>query len=294
MRIDDILNIIDGELVNAGFISEIAGFADNLKDLKGGYLFISDDDQDIQEAIKKGAYAILSAKYHKIIDNEISWIKVDSVKDALYKLLKYKLLNKTLYFCDIISYEIIKSMNKDSRLLVFNDFNVKYLEDYDYYLTSNSIFKDIANSYLEKQTELDILDSTLFSIKIRYKKEYNLIFPSLYSEELSKALSFFESNQLKFSLKSLKIDRLYPTFINKSNEIVKFGTSDRVVISGIKKDEYLTKDLNFIFEKAKYANVKFYDITNIDNLYSDKFNFAILLDTKIKLKVKKNTEQSLF
>jgi hypothetical protein len=294
MRIDNILNIIDGELVNSGFISKIAGFADTLKDVKGGYLFISDNEDEIKEAIKKGAYAILSKEYHPIIDDEIAWIRVDDIKKSLLKLFKYKFLNKILYFCDEISYEIINSMNKDNRLLVFNDFDVKVLRDYDYYVTSNVLFKDMATFYLEKQTKLEVLDTTLFTMKIKYEKEYNLIFPSLYLEKLSKSIFFFESNELKFSLNSLKINRLYPIFVNRFNEIVKFGSTDRVIISGIKKDKYLTKDLNFIFEKAKYANIKFYDNTNINDLYSDEFNFAVLIDVKIELEEKIDKEETLF
>ena len=40
MRIDDIVNLTDAELINRGFINEIDLFFDNLKDRKEGGLFL--------------------------------------------------------------------------------------------------------------------------------------------------------------------------------------------------------------------------------------------------------------
>ena len=54
MRIDDIVNITDAELINAGYITEILAFSDNFKKVKREDLFISNDILEIKEAIKKG------------------------------------------------------------------------------------------------------------------------------------------------------------------------------------------------------------------------------------------------
>jgi hypothetical protein len=66
-----------------------------------------------------------------------------------------------------------------------------------------------------------------------------------------------------------------------------------VVIYGLKKDRYLMKELSFIFEKSKYANVKFYDKFNIDEFYRDKFNFAILIDVEVELKEKEKEKNEM-
>jgi len=293
MRIDDILNIIDAELVNAGFISEISGFADSLKDVKEEYLFISDNEEEIKEAINKGAYAILSTEYHNIIDNEIAWIKVDNIQNAIFNLLKYQLLNKKLYFCDSITLEIFNSINRDNKIIIFDKPTLKCLNEYEYYITSNRRFKEIASLINEKK-ELKLIDSTLFTTKFIYNEEYNLIFPSLYLENLEKVLYFFEKNNLKFNIKDLKISRFQPIFINRKNEVIKFGKSNRVVINGIKNDEFLINELNFIFEKVKYANVKFYDKKNIASFYKDEYNFAILIDVEVELKEKEDIQNRLF
>jgi ferrochelatase len=122
MKIDDIVNIVDAELINNGYISDIVGFAKNLKRVKREYLFISNDINEIQKAIKKGAYAILfSDDFIKVTDKEIAWIKVEDIKESLLKLLKYKLLDKELYFTDEITLQIIKSLNKSKKLAVLDD-----------------------------------------------------------------------------------------------------------------------------------------------------------------------------
>jgi ferrochelatase len=297
MRIDTILNIIDGELVNAGFISEIAGFADSLKEMKREYLFVSDNIDNIKEAIAKGAYAILSTEYHEIIDNEIAWIRVDDIKEALFKLLKYKLLNKTLYVCNKITLDILKSISKSSEIAIIDKVKAKFLNEYEYYITSNEELANISINTipLTKKEKIELIDSTLFISKFRYKGvEYNAIFPALYLDELSLALGFLEENELEYNLKSLKISRFTPQFVNIKNEKIPFGKSDRVVIKGIENDEFLTRDLNFIFAKVRYALVKFYDINNIDFFYKDNYNFAILIGVDVELKEKEDIQEKLF
>ena len=113
-------------------------------------------------------------------------------------------------------------------------------------------------------------------------------------ENLEKVLYFFEKNNLKFNIKDLKISRFQPIFINRKNEVIKFGKSNRVVINGIKNDEFLINELNFIFEKVKYANVKFYDKKNIASFYKDEYNFAILIDVEVELKEKEDIQNRLF
>ena len=88
MRIDTIIELLDGELRNRGFISEIIGFADKLNQVTREFLFISNDENEIKEAIQNGAYAILSSENVKIIDNEIAWIRVENIEESLLKLLK--------------------------------------------------------------------------------------------------------------------------------------------------------------------------------------------------------------
>ena len=59
MRIDTLVNLSDGELVNSGYINDIVGFATTLKKVKREFLFISNYIHEIEKAIKKGAWSFI-------------------------------------------------------------------------------------------------------------------------------------------------------------------------------------------------------------------------------------------
>jgi len=297
MRIEDIVNITDGELVNEGYIKDILAFSDKVKRVQREHLFISNDIEDIQEAIKKGAYAILFSKNLEIIDDEIAWIKVEDINEAFLKLLKYKLLDKTLYYTDEITLQIISSINRDKRLAIIDKVNFEYLNDDFIYITSQEKVKNIAIEKKEciKTIEIKPTYTTPFLTEFYFKNQkYTLIFPVLYLDKLEIALSFFENLNLSYYLKDIKIDRFIPQFINSRYEKVPFGRTEKVVIQGIKKDKYFIGELNYIFDRLRYANVKFYDETNIEKFYTDNFNFAVLIDICVELKEKEIQENSLF
>jgi ferrochelatase len=297
MRIDTIVNLVDGELVNSGYISEINQFSNNLKKVKRENLFISNDIEEIKEAIKKGAYGVLFSKDLNIIDDEIAWIKVDNIQDALFRLLKYKLIDKTLYFTDSLTLEIIKSINHDKRIAIIDNLDFVDFLNGDYtFITSIKEIKKLSINVKELSTlaNMKIKKTRLFMIEVSYKnKKYELLFPYLYKDELQKAVAFFEENDFAYHLKSIKISRFRPQFINNRYEKVKFGRTNKVVIFGIKNDEYFIRELNYIFENTKYAKVKFYDKNNIENFYKEEYNFAILVGVDIQLKEKQNIETNL-
>jgi len=297
MRIDDIVNIADAELINAGYITEILAFSDNLKKVKREDLFISNDILEIKEAIKKGAYAILFSDNLEIIDDEIAWIKVENINESLLKLLKYKLLDKVLFVTDDITIEIIKSINKDKKLAIIDKIEVDYLNNDYVFITSLDRIKNISinKQILTQKVEISNIDSTIFISNFIYKnKKYSIHFPEIYLEYLQKAFYFFEDLKLNYSIKKVNINRFIPQFINSKYEKLPFGKSNKVVIKGIRKDKYFIRELNFIFKKVKYANVKFYDNANIKSFFEDEFNFAFLIDCDIELKEKNIQEVSLF
>jgi len=299
MRIDDIVNIADAELVNKGFLTDVLAFSDNLKKIKRGSLFISNDKKEIKEAIKKGAYAILFSDNLEVIDNEIAWIKVENINETLLKLLKYKLLNKTLYITDEVTIKIIKAINKDKNLVVLDKIEVNYLNDDYIFITSLDRIKNISANKKEISNFLNIEfdETSIFISKFLFQnKKYTINFPAVYKDKLQKSLSFFEELDLNYQLKNIELNRFIPQFINSDFEKVKFGKTQKVVIQGIKKDKYFMNELNFIFEKLKYANVKFFDKTNIKTFFKEQFDFAVLIDCEVELKEKEksNSQKQLF
>ncbi|NPA55439.1 MAG: hypothetical protein GXO40_03665 [Epsilonproteobacteria bacterium] len=285
MRIEDIVNITDGELVNSGYITDINFFADEIQKVKRECLFISNDIDEIKEAINKGSYGILFSQNLPIIDEEIAWIKVDNIDEALLKLLKYKFLTTTLYVTNDITLQIIKSINKDKRVAILDELKAEFLNDNFIYITSDEKITSISlNKKSLNKVDLKVMNASTFITNFVFEnKKYSLIFPPLYLDELKEALYFFKANKLAYHLKDVKLDRFRPQFINSKYEKVEFGRSDRVVIYGIRKDKYFIREINYICENMKHAKVKFFDKSNIDTFFNEKFNFAILVECEVEL-----------
>ena len=102
MQISSILDIIDGSLINSPSISFIYSIKTNVSKVKEGDLFLARNLDEIQQAIKNGAFAIIVDTNTAIIDNEIAWIKVQDMDLCIIKLLRFKLAVKNLeaYHCD--------------------------------------------------------------------------------------------------------------------------------------------------------------------------------------------------
>jgi ferredoxin-thioredoxin reductase catalytic subunit len=176
MRIDDIVNLTDAELINRGFINEIDLFFDNLKDSKRGGAFFSDNADEINRAIKKGVYAIIYSTDIEVTDKEIAWIKVESLEEAKIALLKYRLLDKTLYITDEIGIEIIKSIVKDKRIAMFNTIDMNSQEFKDEQEKTISFAKKVVESQgWEFNEDKEIVDTVIMGLtrnKLLYGKRF--------------------------------------------------------------------------------------------------------------------------
>jgi ferrochelatase len=284
MRIEVIKNIIDAQLLNQGFISEVTGFCDKAEDVKRGFLFLCDDEEEIKKAVQNGAYVILSTKNTEIIDKEIAWMRVDCFEDAILKLLKYKLLNQKLYFCDKIVAQVLKSLTKE--ITVIDKIDISYLNKEGVFVTFLDKIKNIAFEVLEinQIANIKVLSHTVFMCKIFYKKErYDIVFPFLYLKELQKALGFLEYMKIEVELKNINFNRLKCVFVNKNCEEVEFGKSEKVIIR-LYCDEFFVKELNYLINEIKHGVIKFFDKTNINRLCKEQFNFGIVIDEQITLK----------
>ena len=72
MQISSILDIVDGSLLNSPSISFIYSIKTKVNKVKEGDLFITKNLDDIELAIKNGAFAIILEENYPIIDNEIA------------------------------------------------------------------------------------------------------------------------------------------------------------------------------------------------------------------------------
>jgi len=59
MKIETLTNLIGGKLLNRPFISEVVNFTNDLKEVSRGSCFFAENKDEIQEAINRGAYAVV-------------------------------------------------------------------------------------------------------------------------------------------------------------------------------------------------------------------------------------------
>ena len=292
MKIETLVNLTGGELLNRPYISEVVSFTSEPEEVSRGACFFAFDNEKIKEAVKNGAYAIISDKYVDIIDKEIAWIKVEDFKKSVFNIFKYENLKTKIYIADKITTSIIKSMNLEKKVVVIeNEF-----QDLLRALNLNEKFIVTSNEEIQETfANIEEIESKniMLTMKSLFKSEYKgneLNLPYVYKENFSKALNFFESNNLKYTLE-FEIDRFKPIFINSNFEEVEYGKSERVLITNLKNDEFLIDELNYIIKHTKHANTVIVD-KNHQNYLKNKFNFAALIDYMPKLKIKE--EKGLF
>lgn len=284
MKIETLANLVKGELLNSPFISEVTSFTMDVDEVIRGSCFFVTNSEDIKYAIKNGAYAIVSKNYEKIVDNEIAWIKVDSIKNAILEIFKYESLKEKIYFCNEIEEELIEKMNLNKNVIILKNSNdlLKALNiNNKFLITSNEEYKSLIK--LEELGSKDINLEYVSLFKSKYRGiEINL--PFVYKEFFARVLNFFNRYNLKYTLE-FELDRFKPIFVDYQFNEVEYGSSERVLISGIKNDKFLFDELNFIIDKTKHAKTIIVNENNKD-LLKKGFNFAVLVDTKIELNQK--------
>ena len=292
MKIETLVNLTGGELINRPFISEVFLFTDNTKYVHRGSCFFASDEESAKEAIKNGAYAIITDKNLPVLDKEIAWIKVSDFKKAVFDIFKYENLTNKVYFTDEITASLIKVMSNEKNVVVIeNEFRdlLKALSfEEKFIVTSKHKFKEIFAN-LEEIKSKDIM----LSMKSLFKSQFGLNeinLPFVYKENFAKAINFFESNNLKYSLE-FEIERFKPIFIDSYFQKVDYGKSEKVLITNLKNDEFLIDELNYIIKHTKHAKTIIVD-KNHQKYLNEKFNFAALIDFEYEFKQKE--EKGLF
>jgi len=292
MKIETLVNLTSGELINRPFISEVVFFTNNLSEVNRGSCFFSNDINLIKEAVKNGAYCIISEKEVPVLDKEIAWIRVDDFKRAVFNLFKYENIKTKIYFGDEITTQLIKAMSNEKNVIVIeNDFDdlLKALNfNNKFIVTSDKKFKEFFPN-IEEITPKKIS----LNMKSLFKSEFEgkiINLPFVYKKNFSKALNFFEINELKYTLE-FELERFKPVFINSDFEETEYGKSEKVLISNLKNDEFLIDELNYVIRWTKHANTVIVDKYH-QNYLKEKFNFAVLIDFEIKLN--KKEQKGLF
>lgn len=246
MRLENILALSKGTLYGEPNISIFETIAFEVSKVKRGSLFVCYDLADIPVALENGAYGIMYQEQTFVKDNEVAWIEVYSIDDALKRLLRFYLLEKDLlvYACDPITLHLAHSVITPSTFCAVEGSMAQIWEQlwplekksivlYSPALTDSEIFIETNQLIRAQETTITIIEQTLFETSFIHNDtfyERQMLSP-FFIPYLEHLLFFFTFMRIPFQFKSFsKMGHFIPVFTNKRLEAKEFGTSDRVVI----------------------------------------------------------------
>jgi len=272
MRLENVLALTNGTVINEPFVKIFENIVFEANKVKRGDLFIAFDENTIESAVLNGAYGVLFDKPTQISDREIAWIKVDSINEALKRLLRFKLIDKEIavYECNEIVLKLaLQVMSEENFIALHGDIKsiVKALWDlpnkstvlFSPALTPKEIFTDVKSITSGSREPINIIEQTLFETSFIYDNvfyERQLISPFFmpYLEEL---LHLFKTLKINFRIRKFTaIDHFEPVFTNKNFEIKEFGTSDKVLIFE-STTELIDSEIAFLRKQANWAKIIF-------------------------------------
>lgn len=268
MRLENILALTRGALQNDPFIIAFDTISHNARRVKRGDLFIALDPDSISEAIINGAYGIIFDRPTQITDDEIAWIKVDSIDDAMLRLLRFQLIDKQLnvFLCDKVTLGLASQMLTSNDFIVLDDdflATFKRLWDCDegstilYHdgFTDKALFTTSEPMPRYEEESVEIIEQTLFETAFIHKRifyERQTISP-FFLPYLQQLLDFMDHRKIRFRLRTFKsFGHFDPVFVSAALERREFGGSDKVLI--FEPDLMLIDaQMQFLRENANWA-----------------------------------------
>jgi ferrochelatase len=272
MKISSIVDIVNGELLNSPAISFITQAHTVLNKINDGDMYLSSNEDQIKQAISQGAFAIVYDIELDIslLNMEIAFIKVISLEDAITRLLRFYLSNKKIiaFYIDEISYNIFTIYKSYSKNTVFLSNNAKDNFELIYNTNKKSMVmstnKDFLTKIYPKYKEFKIskyqisnlivhsLFETSFSVKNKYFHKLRL--PLIYIDNFISVLEFLALDSCNTNkLHNLKY--MKAIFINRSNQIIQYGKSNRFIIANANANiNYL--EIAFLQKFYSYGKIK--------------------------------------
>ncbi len=245
MTIDALLSLTDGTLQNKPTIHTIEGATVFPSKVEHGDLFFSSNPDEIKSALENGAYAIIyDDDSISTSDPEVAWIKVHSIQDAAFKLLRYVILEKEAAF-----YLLSKHENSFLKMILLQKSNITFISDewrkaFEQILNSSQKLFVGTDEVLMKHIKPDVkrlkqevdgypINDTLFKTTFKvggfvYQDKELIPF---HLEYLLRVIDFCEVHDLPYSIDRVKYTKhLVPVFIDAGLNATHSSKSDKVVI----------------------------------------------------------------
>lgn len=270
MRLENILALVNGELLNVPSVTAVENIAIEAHRVTRGDLFIAKNSSDIQEAVDNGAYAIVFENSTEITDNEIAWIRVNSNKEALLRLMRFHLVEKNLnaFECDKVTLKLAKQLQTAEDFYILDTtierslaklWNIKEKSTvlYNPSLTGNGLFVPSRKMPEASADKITIAEQTLFETSFIADDTFYERQPlsPFFIPYLSRLLGFLKEENISYKLRPFsRIAHFEPIFTDASFNIREFGASNRVLI--FEEDlSLITSQISFLNEEAAWAKI---------------------------------------
>jgi len=267
MKIEDILNLTEGTLSNTPQIKAIEAATVYQSKVDQGDLFFSSNQEDIDQALANGAYAIVyddDSILRK--DDEIAWIKVSDIQLAAFKLIRYVIIKKEAQFFLLSQHELtfLKMIltHKTNILFIANDWRKAFEQILNsdgtlYVGTDQELMKLIKPDIqkLERDVDgyavFDTLFKTTFKVGGYVYQEKELI--PFHIDYLLRAIHFADANALPYDIERLQYTKHFtPVFIDTQLNKTRSNNSDKVAIFTdniadiVEAREYIKRSNNWV------------------------------------------------
>jgi len=245
MKIEDLLNLTAGEIVSDPTITAVNSATVYPSKVDRGDLFISNNKEDIETALSRGAYAIIfSDSSIKVTDSEVAWIKVNDIQISAFKIIRYVLISResSFYLFDEHELSFLKMIvtKKNNFEILPNDWR----KVFEKVLNSNTkifigtdeelvkmIKPDV--STLNKDTSCEIIHDTLFrtTFKINGFIYQEKEITPFHVDYLKRVVEFCDEHHLPYSIDRVRYTKHFvPVFIDGFLNVIKPNMSDKVAI----------------------------------------------------------------
>lgn len=262
MNIENLKRLINGDSMNTPSVTSVVDFSFEAKNIRQGYAYIgmNGTQEDINEAIANGAYAVLIDEECEISDKEIAFIRVDNLNTAIMRLVRFESSSKGLKFCSINAVQkailnrvslaknaaILPTEIKELFIKIFHAKNgdTFFCDDLKI-LSKVAPFYDTAWTDMNAQAinEGSIFFTTLICDGVYYQ---NLAIAKVFKGFLAGLIQYLNKNEIGFKLGDLRgIEHFEPTFVDRNFKITPFGASFRAFITE-NDDSLFEMEANFL------------------------------------------------
>lgn len=281
MRVNEAVEITKGHLLASPLIREFERISTKIAHIQKGDLFIANNAIEASMATNAGAYGVICEKPCEPNDKESAWIEVDNIKDAIIRIIRYKLLARNIALVSLspVQEAIAKNIIHDERVAFFssdlrgllellNDTNIKFI------VTSNeeilALSFEIINSSKPIKNPFLMLSHTLFDSTIFYKSaHYRLNLPMLFLNDLGSVVNLCEQKSFSFDIANFKhIPFFKPNFLNALGKLIEYGQASKVAIAEDNIEQF-KKYMAYIANNATWGKILFLVPTIYVDLFSE-------------------------